>query len=181
VSQPPEIRDRLWSAVARGYSGWDVGAGRGTALPDFVTRFSEILAFEPNPTHHDQLKAWADITKLFDFALSDHDGTVTLPALGSVACRSVDNLVHVHGFQRPDFLNINVGGHELRVLNGARNLIQIYRPQFLIEFYTPENREDAAYLLGHYGYQLDTIRHPHYTPGSDMWRHHGWLTATYPS
>lgn len=140
-------------------------------------------------------------------AISDHDGEVSLVALPdkintgqlvtagthgmewsadvpeavarTITCRTVDSLVFNDSLARPDFCKIDVEGHEDKVLRGALRTIAMYRPQLLIEFHTPGLHDYCRDLLGGYGYDVQTVRHPHYSPGSALWYQHGWLKAMF--
>lgn len=96
----------------------------------------------------------------------------------TVPATSVDQLVFGDGLPRPDFCKIDVEGHEERVLHGAARTVELYRPNFLIEFHSARLRADCANWLDERGYRVDTIRHPHYATGSELWHGHGWLIAT---
>lgn len=136
-------------------------------------------------------------------AVSDHDGEVTLAALPdkidtgqlvtpgthgmewtpdipevvarTVPCRSLDSLADE--LASPDFVKVDVEGHEGKVLDGARRLLDLVRPDWLIEFHTPELHNQCQLLLERYGYDVTTIRHPHYRVGGQMYFQHGWLRA----
>jgi FkbM family methyltransferase len=141
-------------------------------------------------------------------AISDHDGEVSLIAVPDkintgqlvtagtygmewtpdapgaqarvVTCRSLDSLAEE--LPAPDFLKVDVEGHEGAVLDGARRpaprqLLTGQRPSWLIEFHTPDLHRYCSDLLAQHGYQVTTVRHPHYRPGTPMWFQHGWLTA----
>jgi len=143
-----------------------------------------------------------------NYALSDVDGQIELAALPSkidsgqlvtpgtpgmewspcvwfdadnraVEARTADSLLEE--FSPPNFLKIDVEGHEQKVLDGARQLISDYLPAMLVEFHTPQLGESCrATLVDNYGYRVEVVRHPHYLPGSPMWHQHGWLRA-FPS
>lgn len=141
-------------------------------------------------------------------AVSDHNGTAVLAALPSLAdtgqlatpgthgmewdpeagwdsiphvtvpCRTVDSLAYDLGV--PDFIKVDTEGHEGYVLLGAQHVIELARTDWLIEFHTPELRQTCAEQLVAAGYDVETIRHPHYAPNSHMWHQHGWLRCVAP-
>ncbi len=76
----------------------------------------------------------------------------------------------------PDFIKIDVEGHEGAVLRGAAQLIREYQPQMLIEVHSELLGTEIAAQLGATHY-LDLVRHPHYVPGSLLWRTHFWYRA----
>lgn len=140
-------------------------------------------------------------------AISDHDGTVRLAALPDkistgqlvtpgthgmewspdwdagqpgdlvreVACRSIDSLAAE--IPPPDFIKVDVEGHEQAVLDGAAGYTVQAHPGWLIEFHSPELYESCRTWLSGRDYTVTVIRHPHYPPGSAMWFQHGWLRA----
>lgn len=205
---PPEIHHQLWADVAPDYMGWDVGANCGQTLPEMTRRFTRVVAFEPATECQPHLAPWRDGVDIRQVAISDHDGEVTLAALpdkidtgqlvtpgthgmewnpdvpGAVArtipCRTIDSLAFGDSPGRPNFIKVDVEGHERHVLDGAALTIEAYRPQWLIEFHTRDLHDYCRDLLLATGdYQVQTVRHPHYHPGTGMWFTHGWLKATH--
>jgi FkbM family methyltransferase len=141
-------------------------------------------------------------------ALSDHDGEVTLAFPGQeqretgqlvtpgtagmewepadwssaeqviVPCVRADTLAAERGM--PDFVKVDTEGHELHVLKGATWILSERKTDWLIEFHTPGNHDECERLLREAGYHVETVRHPHYQPDSQMWRQHGWIRAFAP-
>lgn len=200
---PPSIHPTLWAGID-GVCGWDVGSNVGQSLSEMTTRFEQVIAFEPAAECQPYLAPWRErgVTVL-DIAVSDINGPLNLAALPdkidtgqlvtpgthgmewdpeipeavrrTVPARSIDSLVEEH--PPPDFLKVDVEGHELRVLYGAEQTITDYMPDWLIEFHTPQLWEACVECLKAHGYQVSTIRHPHYAKDSPMWFQHGWLRA----
>lgn len=206
VSDPPEIERHLWSGIC-GDLGWDVGANCGQSYDEMTARFDQVLAFEPALECQPWLDDLADGTPAFRWlplALSDTDAEVELVALPdkintgqlvtagtvgmewnpdhpdavtrTVQCRTIDSLV-AEGLPAPDFLKIDVEGHELKVLYGAKKLLAVHRPSLLVEFHAPHLHRSIVDMLEGYGYDVTTFRHPHYRPGTQMWHQHGWIRA----
>ncbi len=206
---PPEIHSQLWAGF-HGTVGWDIGANCGQSLPEMTTRFTQVVAFEPADECKPWLSAWMARPKVnlvvSDYAVTDVDGPVTLTALpdkidtgqlvtaGTVGMewnpdgpgavprvvtgRTVDSLVEE--LPAPDFLKIDVEGHEIRVLSGAWQTLTDYQPDLLIEFHSADLYDGIIECLHQHGYQrLDTVRHPHYPKGGPMWHTHGWVRAFY--
>ena len=63
----------------------------------------------------------------------------------------------------PDFMKIDVEGHELKVLTGAVNILREKKPELLIEIHSQLLGEIIKKYLEGFGYELETVRHPHYT------------------
>lgn len=121
----------------------------------------EVLAFEPGRLARDRLEEHLDLNHVRDrvevspFVLSDHtgeiqftvgrdvtnhvvtdvttsDGTETLPV------RRLDDVVAADAFKRPVLLKVDAEGHDLRVLLGARRLLEEVRPPIIVEWNDPE-------------------------------------------
>jgi FkbM family methyltransferase len=133
----------------------DIGANVGNHALFFAEHFAEVWAFEPNPRTFALLSLNASLrsnVRTFAFGLSDADATAQLqvPAhnLGmaslhsrtpsssdsTVACelRRLDSWAEVQG-RRVSLMKIDVEGHELAVLRGARELLARDRPVVVFE------------------------------------------------
>jgi FkbM family methyltransferase len=200
---PPEIWTKLWYRFEGG-TGWDVGANCGQTLPIMLDRFDQVYAFEPAAECLPWLHQYDGVTVL-PIAVSDTDEDIDLIALPdkidtgqlvtagthgmewnpergdalsrTVVARTVDSLVVEDELIPPDFMKIDTEGHELRVLFGAKKTLAMSRPDLLIEFHSPSLHDSCETLLESYGYTCETVRHPHYRPGTPMYFTHGWLRA----
>lgn len=198
---PPEINASLWGKVRPGNIGWDVGANCGQTIPFMRARFETVVAFEPAVECLPFLARYPVDVRAF--AVSDVDGTVDLAVLPdkidtgqlctfgtvgmewdltqpgtdlrTVRCLTLDTLAKSLG--PPDFIKVDVEGHEAKVLAGAANLLTEEKPDWLIEFHAPELLEYCQNALHGFGYTTDVVRHPHYARGSTMWHQHGWICA----
>lgn len=79
----------------------------------------------------------------------------------------------------PEFVKIDVEGHEMHVLNGMRETLFRHRPALLIEIHTQDLGREVYRLLTDLGYLVETVRHPHYPRGSFNWCGHFWLKGFY--
>lgn len=202
---PPEIWSRLWNGFS-GSIGWDVGANCGQTVPIMKDKFLQVIAFEPAEECWPYLQEFDGHFAWLPIALSDRDDYVDLvelpdkintgqlvtagtngmewdprrpdAALRPVVSRTVDSLLDEGALEHPDFMKIDTEGHELRILFGARKELAMHRPDLLIEFHSAELHSSCCALLESFGYHTETIRHPHYPPGSQLWFAHGWLRAT---
>lgn len=142
----------------RGLTAVDAGANKGVYLHHLCRSFDSVVAFEPLPALAHYLKRAAPRNaKVHSVALSDHEGEaeLSLPAgfneLGSIEPGHTDATaetgssagIEVHrvctsaldsyGLERVGLLKIDVEGHELAVLEGARRLIADWRPVVMVE------------------------------------------------
>jgi FkbM family methyltransferase len=202
---PPVIWPTLWQG-AEGTVGWDVGANCGQTIPQMLERFDRVIAFEPARECWPYLDKLAqDGLTIKHIGLSDKDGSVDLIALPdkidtgqlvttgthgmewdpdadsglirSVPCRTVDGFTRDEPDSNPDFMKIDVEGHEMRILKGAKRTLALDHPDLLIEFHSPELYDEIISFLDGFGYATTTVRHPHYPEGSLMFRQHGWIKA----
>lgn len=205
VSDPPEMHRRLWDGFT-GDVGFDIGANCGQSVEEMLSRFKVVYSFEPAEECFPYLAdigsgrfSWLpiavsnndDVTELI--ALPDKIDTgqlVSVEAEGMeynprsadavsrrVVCRQIDTLVNRGELPSPDFMKIDVEGHELLVLLGARKTLAIKRPAILLEFHAENLHTACAAVLESFDYAVETIRHPHYRPGTQLWRSHGWIRA----
>jgi FkbM family methyltransferase len=193
----------LWAGVSGG-TGWDVGANCGQHIPLMRRLFGRVVSFEPCTESYEAAAAAYPGAELLAIAVSDHDGQVSLvmaegehadtgmlispgthgvdsvipsgaQAVRTVLCRSADSLAGDLG--TPDFIKVDTEGHELAVLRGALGLLRQRLAGWLIEFHSQDLHACCTQLLNSSGYAVETIRHPRYGPGTDMWYRHGWLRA----
>lgn len=200
---PPEVHNHLWDGYSGGI-GWDIGANCGQTLPEMLKRFTTVHAFEPAEECWSYLEAFRGVT-LHKIAVSDENGEIPLIALPdkidtgqlvtgncigmewnpqddraqvrTLEAKTVDTLVNDLNI-RPDFMKIDVEGHEEKVLKGAAMTLVEHRPNLLIEFHSPELYQYCTELLKSLKYQtVETVRHPHYPADSWLWHQHGWIKA----
>ncbi|WAZ20171.1 FkbM family methyltransferase [Streptomyces cinnabarinus] len=94
----------------------------------------------------------------------------------SVPCARLDDLDDRYG--TPDFIKVDVEGHEVAVIQGGLTLLETARPQLFIEVHSAGLGAQLGTLLRRiYGEHLHVVRHPHYPAGS--WGHdnHYYLIA----
>jgi FkbM family methyltransferase len=204
---PPQVWPQLWQGFS-GHTGWDIGANCGQTIPVMLEKFDHVVAFEPAVECASYLFELGTVDTLtyLPYAVSDTDGEIDLLALPdkidtgqlvtagthgmewnpdrpdavirTVTARSVDSLIADNVLSPPDFMKIDVEGHELKVLFGAKRTLALTRPDLLIEFHSHDLHRLVKQTLDSYGYTCATIRHPHYQPGTELWFGHGWIRAT---
>jgi len=143
----------------------DIGANIGNYTEMMAIRGCVVYAFEPNPL---SFKVLQDRTRSYPFvhcynvALSDRCGIAKLyygaPFRASlllnegktfaVKCRTLDsyNL-------KPDWIKIDVEGHEYEVILGLLKTLRKHMPNLAIEFHTRDNFRKISVILRSLGYQ----------------------------
>lgn len=207
---PPEIAPRLWEGFSgeTGWDvgancGQSVGWMFATTREVFAFE-PESEAFAVLSRAY----GGRDGLHLLQLAVSGTDGTVSLcaiperlakgelvtpgpylaamgyPASGEgvpfreVPARTADSLAAELGL--PDFIKVDTEGHEAMVLRGAAGILAAGKTGWLIEFHAPDLHAECCELLTGAGYRAETVRHPHYAPGSRAWEEHGWIRALAP-
>jgi len=205
-ADPPEVWSLLWEGFY-GDLAFDIGTNCGQTLPEMGQRFTAVLGFEPCQESFHAAQEQFPAMAILPVAVSDHDGLVTLAmAEGQhadtgmlvspgthgmewdvgvlesgavharkVPCRSLDSLSDEHGV--PDFCKVDTEGHELLVLLGGLHVLDRRATRWLIEFHSAALHDRCTWLLEHSGHVVETVRHPHYAEGTDLWFRHGWLRA----
>ncbi|MFG1373080.1 FkbM family methyltransferase [Xanthobacter oligotrophicus] len=159
AARDPDSEVRLLPLlVAPGDAVCDIGANRGLFTYWLLRRGARVLAFEPNPSLVRILKLRfpgeirSGALTLFETALSADAGAAVLHIprdLSPLATLDGDLARQVEGptedlhvpMARLDacvtgdvsFIKLDVEGHEVKVLQGARGLVAASRPSFLIE------------------------------------------------
>ncbi len=173
--------------LARGRVAFDVGANKGWYCLELAKVASRVVAFEPNPDLAHKLEVLMECSPyqvdVKPLALSDDDGmaelrvpekrsgSATLESANlhvnelaqteailslSVQCRRLDAL----DLGRVDVMKIDVEGHQLPLLLGARRTLERDTPDLLIEIDERHRvgsiREVDAHLraIGYQGYFL---------------------------
>lgn len=204
AADPSEVQDHLWEGF-HGKLAFEVGANCGHSLPLMMSLFTQVVAFEPFPGSYEEARQvpYADVRNI---AISDHDGELDLIFHGdqllsegheafhrpnlderlmptdirTVPCRTLDGIADAEG--HPDFVNVDTEGHELAILHGAARLLTSDKPpSWLIEFHSEKLHDACVSCLEEAGYEVETVRHPHYPEKSVNWFQHGWLRAIHPN
>jgi len=112
----------------------------------------KVYAFEPEPRNFAKLKANLERNKVtnvipLQLALSETEGgmqvasggnssTITQTGTGtSVKVTTIDKFVEANTLPRVDFIKMDVEGHELKVLEGAHETIQAFKPSLALSAY----------------------------------------------
>lgn len=205
-TDPKEVEDLLWLGFRPAKVGLDVGANCGQSVRQMLEFCEQVMAFEPNVDAFAELRKryLSGRCEVWNIAISDHEGTVKLAQLGGkqaetgqlvtpglrgmewdpgdwsgvqqidCACHTVDWMArHVP----VGFVKVDTEGHEAQVLRGATKTLAEVRPDWLIEFHSPEGYRECVDILKAAGYRPETVRHPHYPRDSAMFWQHGWIRA----
>jgi FkbM family methyltransferase len=177
------------SRLEPGMVAVDVGANFGYhtfRLAQGVGPTGRVLAIEPMTEAWNRLRASAALNNFrqvtyIQAGLSDADEGVATVAFkshydvdgsehiepGRVRVTTLDVLVAEQGFQRVDFIKIDVDGYEAKVFRGARGTLERWRPDVLFEISPGMMAElgdragDVFALLDELGYRLlDEDRRP---------------------
>lgn len=203
VPDPPEISAALWHGFG-GKIAYDIGANAGQTIPEELDRFDQVYAFEPALENRDHLVKHFGANErvhLVMVAVSDMSDTLSLHEApskidtGQLVTLGTDGMewsddVSQNGRPRevpavalddfisenpvPEFLKIDVEGHEAHVIRGALGLLEARRPQMLIEVHSQALGEWIQRTIGPW-YEVEPVRHPHYRPGSPLYLGHYWL------
>ena len=184
-------RGQMFCDVGAHFGLWSLYAAR------IVGSTGRVLAYEPSAAFHVLTKNTRKLSQInrFDVAIGDRDveGTFYGQGLSSggslsravtninehyaptvaisaqpVRVRSLDSL-SAEWRSDPALIKVDVEGYELKVLQGARCLIERAQPAWLIEIHPPQLREcggtdqDCLRLLRHSGYSVEVI---HRNPNS---------------
>lgn len=155
----------------------DVVVDGGAFIGDHTKAYLEkagdsgvVLAFEPNPKAFQCLIHNCPKAKAFNYGLCSHAGEAFLETCENVGASSIgasgeaiklmclDEL----NLDRLDFIKLDVEGYELKALQGAKGLIEKFRPKMWIEInnwalekQNTSAREIFTFLLG-YGYEINS-------------------------
>lgn len=173
--------------LARGRVAVDVGANKGWYCLELAKVASRVIAFEPNAELGERLAALLACSpynaSVQCVALSDHDGTAELrvPVNRSGSATLESSNLHVNALAqneavrsvsvalrrldgldlgRIDVIKIDVEGHQLPLIAGARQTLERDRPDILIEVDERHRPGSIAEVdaslraLGYHGYFL---------------------------
>lgn len=189
-------------AQATGRMAFDVGANVGQSTRVLARNFDHVVAFEPCQESFEILAIEAEehVTPVCA-AVSARDGEIALdeaamsiatgqlvtgPGLAlwgervgrrTVPAVTLDSMTEHFGY--PDFLKVDVEGHEVEVLRGAQKLLCASHPEVIVEIHQEDNEAPVRALLA--GYDLVKLTHGDYVrPGGEIHRNHFWLSSVAP-
>jgi FkbM family methyltransferase len=182
-TDPLEVFDYLLQQ--HGKLAFDIGANGGFLAENLCRSFDNVVACEPAVESYDHLHSRWGIQNLLplNVAVSDHVGEVTLGVkkltnqwgelftgdslahwgpdfdTRTVECTTLDALASQFGF--PDFVKIDVEGHEVNVVNGGHKVFS-QLPHYCIEIHGTEHGDAIQEFLVAKDLSFRVIRHDGY-------------------
>lgn len=121
---------------------WDLGAAIGDHTRQYLDWGMQVYAFEPNPISFTCLEHNCPEAECLPYAASDKDGSLNFSLLEnagasrvtkdgewSVEAKRLDGL----GLPDPDFVKIDIEGHEVLALHGMAEMLERRKPIVFIE------------------------------------------------
>ncbi|MEI7723839.1 MAG: FkbM family methyltransferase [Bacteroidota bacterium] len=163
----------------------DIGSNAGVYLYIFqkAKKYKRIIGFEPIPILFKRLRKYFPDLEIFDYAVSDKSetGIFKIPYIDgriydtrgtlhnyteegetksdriSVKKITLDDFIADHNIEEVSFIKIDIEGHEIAAIDGAKNTICKFMPLLLIEIeqrHHPETNIDVLFsLITKYNYQ----------------------------
>jgi len=166
-------RDKALKYVRQWRNCLDIGSNIGQWTRPLAQRFDKVICFEPNPNFREcwQRNIKESNTELYPYGLSDSEhtarqgfnSTVLEQGDGDIQCRTLDSF-HL---ENVDLVKIDVDGHEVPLLEGARETLARSNPVINIEMKRDKRTEtvkQAEKILRDLGYRFQ-IR----TKSDEVW------------
>ena len=188
-----QLKVKILKSIKKDFVFFDIGANTGWySMLAALSGESKIISFEPVKEHLECLTQTIFLNKLenritvSDFAISDTKGEaeILLAGTGSslegsflekaeggvrkIKITTLDSYVENNKISSPDFIKIDIEGHEYKALIGAKNTISTSLPILFIEiaytlkninrkFINPNYKETFS-LLDSLGYQTYIVK-----------------------
>jgi FkbM family methyltransferase len=164
--------------IGSGNVVYDLGGHVGfyTLLASFlVGNTGKVISFEPLPDNLKYLKKHLEINhisnvQVIEAAVCDRDGTAYfeqhnssfqghLNSQGTLEVKTValDELIFQENLTVPQCIKIDVEGAEIKVLQGAKQLLSQYHPTIFLATHGDNLQQECCQLLTSLGYQLKSI------------------------
>lgn len=158
----------------------DVGAHCGSWTLPIAAEFAEVHAFEPFKPNYDCLvtntKKTGNVTT-YNVGLSNRSGVMKMKSghENSGQAHVADDgdsfaimeRLDSYGFKDVDFIKIDAEGYELKILTGAKSLLEKYKPVVCLELNGLAERygihdEDVRGFMAFIGYKLYCVENKDY-------------------
>jgi FkbM family methyltransferase len=186
-TREPEL-EHLGKICPRGGVAIDIGANHGYYTFEMARQFNCVYAFEANRQVSTPIRTSSlQNVHLVDKGLSntDRDAVLHIPVVGGIALsgwasletgicpdatgyveRAVElTTLDAFSIECVDLIKIDVEGHELEVLEGARRTIATSMPMLIVEI-KDDNYDRVADLVAGYGYDVSRLIDVIGVPGS---------------
>lgn len=154
---------------------YDIGAHVGyfSLIAATIAKKGQVISFEPNLRNIEYLKRHIEINRcsnvvIKDIAVSDNNGTTFFNIgkssfLGKISkegnikvvTRSIDSMVESGEIPSPNFIKIDVEGHEMNVLKGSYNTLRIFKPMISLDTHGNDLKNKCITFLSSYGYSIE--------------------------
>jgi FkbM family methyltransferase len=137
----PHLEDAGMGKVQR-FTVWDIGACIGDTARQYLDWGCEVIAFEPNPISFTCLSHNCPEATCYQLAASDKAGEVSFTSLENVGASRIVTGGEIRvktavlddlALPKPDFLKLDIEGHELSALIGMERTITECRPLIFCE------------------------------------------------
>jgi FkbM family methyltransferase len=186
------------------FTFYDIGSNTGwyTMIASTINDTSKVYSFEPIIEHVNYQKETISLNRkenqvnVFEIALSDHTGIETIRLAGSgttlendflevdfgvrkISVKTLDEMIVENNIPNPDFIKIDVEGHEYKVLQGAQKMLKQETPILFVELaktfnhihFTNKTFEKTFLFLSELGYSPYIVNNNHikkFDPSTDI-------------
>jgi len=170
----PYMQDALLKYIRPGDTVYDVGANVGfhSLFAALLVEGGRVLSFEPNAWNLVSLKAHVAANPtlrivVYEHALSDRCGVAQMVEFGNSSqcgivdgegeateAKTIDSLVLTGQVPAPNLIKIDVEGHEVPVLRGAKETLNRYGPVVCCDYNDGTTLPTVKELLSPKGYVI---------------------------
>lgn len=174
-----EFKEKYWD-IKPDDRVWDIGASYGTYCLSACALGAQVYCFEPEPgvfvdlVRNIKLNNWSQKCLAFNIGMWNEPATIDMKSYaphwpaqsisGDYQMDSLDNFIKNKNIEKIDWLKIDVEGAEEKVLEGAKDLLEKFRPNLIIEchdFSKPDISKNIRQTLSkHYSDIIEVDRPP---------------------
>jgi len=160
--------------IQEGMVIYDIGAHVGyfSLLAATLVKDGCVISFEPNRRNIDYLRqhiiinnysniflkmiAISDKNNLALFKEGNENSTGKISKYGNlfVVTRTIDSMVESGEIPSPNFMKIDVEGHEIYVLKGSSKTLRMHKPMISIDTHNDEIKKNCITFLRSHGYSI---------------------------